>query len=129
MFEENKDIEALACRTVNVMREQVLTGPEKWTQGTFARNSFGHACDVFAEGAEAQSFCLLGAYYKAREIVDRGHHHWDIWNQVEQWLTKRVLDKVSILPVSWNDRPSRTFGEVAALLDEIRSEAPCSKPL
>jgi len=90
----------------------LLSSPEKWTQGVIARDATGFGCD--ATDDDAVCWCLTGALVKCygpmkafsmvglfypRIPANGGSHS----------------DDIGI----WNDAPERTYPEVKALVDEL----------
>lgn len=59
----------------------LLSDPERWTQGASARNVAGESVDLFSE--DAVCFCAVGAFYRVSfpaapdfENKDRDHAYW-----------------------------------------------------
>lgn len=82
--------------------KELLSGPEKWTQHTYARDKNGRDCSQWSQ--EAVCWCLYGAVDKCYE------------NIIE--IDNKIREKV-ISIVDWNDDPNRTFEEVKALVEEL----------
>lgn len=85
---------------------ELFTGPEKWTQGTYARTRTG--LSIGPECENAVCWCIEGAlhrcYPNAIDAVPILHR-----------LNNRVVADIHV----WNDDPTRTFAEVRALLLEL----------
>ena len=86
--------------------KELLSGPEKWTQGSSARDPSGKSWHV--EYEHACCWCLWGAIrfcypniYQAAQIEER---------------VRQVLLIGSI--VDWNDAPERTYEEVMAVVEK-----------
>lgn len=85
--------------------KDLLTGPDKWTQGWNARDIDGFS--KHHDGVRAVCWCLHGAIWKCYGPLDG----------------RRVCDKVEHrlhVPLThWNDSPNRTFDEVRRLVEEL----------
>lgn len=92
---------------VQVKAHQLLSGPEKWTQGVSYRDANGNP--VTRE--LASSYCVYGALRTCygKKGYDAACH------KVERVLENRGYGGFIS---AWNDRPGRTFEEVHALLVE-----------
>jgi hypothetical protein len=85
---------------------QVLDGPQKWTQGTFARDDCGSPCVAY--GPSAVQWCVIGVIQRVyNQDLDKRH-------QVYTRLMQGVND-----PGPWNDDPKRTWNEVRDKLKEL----------
>ena len=89
-----------------VKPSDVMTGPEKWTTGEFARTKSGHAIEP--ECGKAVCFCLLGVVKlcAANSFAER--------KRLEIMLDTCDLDK-------WNDDPTRTFDEIITVLLKLEA--------
>mgnify|MGYP001559165452 CR=1 FL=1 len=88
---------------------ELLDGPEKWTQGAFARDRRGE--DVDSDRPEAVCWCLSGAITKCH--LDSLRSAAEIDNKLRN--TCEALYGTSNY-VDWQDRPDTTFEQVRALL-------------
>jgi len=93
---------------------EILNGPDKWTQGTNARTA--DCRPVHWSHPEASSFCLIGACAKATAEGTRFGEL--LFDQLLTQVKKR-LGKISI--AKWNDAEGRTFDEVRAVIERLRS--------
>jgi hypothetical protein len=85
---------------------QLIDAPEKWTQGTFARDEHGESCVAY--GPSAVQWCVLGALQRVYDQdLDRRH-------QAYRCLMHAVTD-----PSLWNDDPKQTWQEVRDKLKEL----------
>ena len=88
------------------MRE-LLTPPERWTKGAYARDSKGRI--IFGDDKKAVCFCTIGA-----------HQH--VLGDGDSWYSDDVdsmFERIGIQIVSeWNDDPSTTHADILAKLDE-----------
>lgn len=82
---------------------ELLDKPEKWCQGTYARNKDGKLAILGAPSAV--SWCILGALKMC---------HFSLYGPERQLLDKLTGGSV----VTFNDTPGRTFEEVRAKLIE-----------
>lgn len=88
---------------------ELLDKPEKWTQ-----NAFGKLPNGIATGSkdpEACSWCLSGALIKCYDIYED--------SSLYQRQRDKVISKLGIHILRWNDTPGRTYEEVIALLKEL----------
>lgn len=83
----------------------VLSAPERWTQGANARDKDGTA--VKHSSAEATCFCLGSAIALAYPEAQ-----WPIF----QRIAARTGEPSTIV---WNDEPGRTFEEVRRLVIDL----------
>jgi len=95
--------------------------PERWTQGTNARNKWNEL--VRATDPSACRWCLYAAIIKiygpqgfATNIFSRFQHILSDWQQTD----KRLQD-ISI--VGFNDRPETTYSDIMRLIDEVSLKA------
>lgn len=94
------------------VRDEVLTGPEKWTQGASARRADGDECASTSYGAV--SFCLIGAINRSAG----GGHKTEAHKAVRYLKSLVKADRLAI----WNDVKSRQFEHVRSLLDRALGE-------
>jgi len=95
----------------DILREAKRLIEEKgWTQGTYARDSRGEACDW--NGATALCFCAEGAMFAAAEALraDAGAEC------AAGFLIEQVTPAPSI--VAYNDQPGRSREDVIAIFDK-----------
>ena len=91
---------------------ELISEPSRWTKGTLARDSNGHATNVL--GPTACSFCLVGA-------IERCYASFKCC--LEQ--VKRVRQELKAqfpnfeFVGQWNDHPDRTHTEVVELLKKL----------
>ena len=91
--------------------QELFTGPETWTQGTYARSREG--CDVAESSPTAVSFCLAGAFYFAYAMRGQAYSN----------EFKRVADAIGVRDTigeitNWNDDPSRTFADIRRVIEQ-----------
>jgi len=91
------------------VRDEVLTGPERWTQNTNARDAHGNV--VGCDAPEATCWCLHGALYK---VGADGR----VFSDTEDALSSAVDSYGPAGYIRWQDASGRTFPEVRALLDK-----------
>lgn len=86
---------------------ELIAAPERWTQGTLARDANGKECQEC--GTQAVQWCALGAIVRA--AADAGFHsHWCD----ASWVLRLHLGIRNT--GEWNDSPFRTHAEVLAAL-------------
>ena len=88
-----------------VKPSDVMTGPEKWTQGAFARADGG--AEVLLNSNRAVCFCAEGVLRKTAvapflEVIEL------------RWIVRNYIGK-------WNDDPTRTFEEVREALLKLEA--------
>lgn len=85
--------------------KNLLSNPDKWTQGEFARthNGFG----VSYSHPDAVRWCLLGAIDVCYPPNERGN------------IYKRLRDNVETSLVGFNDNKNTTFEDVKNLVTEL----------
>lgn len=89
--------------------KELLSAPEKWTQGAFCKTADGRDCGR----VEAVCFCLKGAM--------------QVCYIAPQKRTMIYEKMAAVLPeaegicriVAWNDAPERTFEEVKELVERL----------
>lgn len=100
---------------------ELLSSPDKWTQGVFARNSSGYR--TYELDQDACSFCLMGALYRC--YIDTEDDGLLVRSKLGQAIEDNTI-------TGWNDDPKRTFAEVKELVDRLdilRSKYDCcSRP-
>src|ERR1700686_449534 len=89
--------------------KEILSSPEKWTQGYIAKDTHGKA--VSTKDENAVCFCLIGATRKA----DPDFHY----------MTAHVFMPVRIEFATrgistWNDDPERTYEDIEELLKDAK---------
>lgn len=107
---------------LRVVKDEILTTKEAWTQGGYAKDSTGR--DVSIQSGKAVSYCLVGACRRAAHVLSMRHCY------TAAYLAEGCLSDVlaarrgsTISPIGFNDAPGRTFEEVRALLDEALGES------
>ncbi len=82
---------------------ELLSAPEKWTQGQYSKDNDGDGVD--------DCFCILGAFRQCYGDFTN--------NKLEKFYHKfeEVTGYLSI--VDWNDEPGRTFEEVKEVINKI----------
>jgi hypothetical protein len=106
------------CQIVKVMREQVLTGPDRWVKGSFAETATGWS--VVSSSPEAVRWCLFGAYKKARAITGLNIG-------VDPFCALFAEHVGHDAIAAWNDSSERKFEDVTALLDTMLANPPCKE--
>lgn len=86
---------------------ELLDSPEKWTQGTYARDSSG--CSAPIHCPRAVSWYLMGAAHRCYPEVKV----LEVKVRLRDELRRRTGDGTV---VNWNDDENRTFDEVRNLL-------------
>jgi hypothetical protein len=85
---------------------ELLSGPEKWCKGAFARTAWGNTIDSADPGAI--SFCLIGAV-----------NHCYPWPSPQNQKVKTALrQRLTKELMNFNDIPETTFADIQALLKE-----------
>lgn len=93
----------------------VLSSPDKWTKGTYARDADGHA---WCEDDEAVCFCVSGALQHAHKLsfLDPDHEdHGAVRDAILTLYPSRVRDSLSTIP-TFNDHPETTYDDILAVL-------------
>lgn len=86
---------------------ELLSAPERWTQGCAARDRL--SCPVAWDSGEATCWCLLGAVARAVPVVLRQH-------AINQAICS-VLGASENMS-GFNDAPERAHAEVLAVIDK-----------
>lgn len=94
-----------------------IATPERWTQGTFARDRDGGAVDMKTEREEAVCWCSLGAIEYACDPDEAVSAR-------AMCLLMEAIGEDSI--EDWNDHPRRTHAEVLAAFDRAIAIAEAS---
>ena len=93
---------------------ELLSSPEKWCQGSNARDIHGDSCDIFFE--RAACFCVIGAVLRCwPEDYSRDEDS----NAALDLIASRLPEAVGSTGTKlsrWNDTEGRTFDEVRTLL-------------
>jgi hypothetical protein len=84
---------------------ELLSGPEKWTKGVNARDHLDRPLPSHTD-QQACKWCMLGAV-----AVCYGPD----WPGPKD----RIMARLRMHPVNWNDAPERTYEEVVGLLREL----------
>ena len=116
-------------KTITYLRKMrtLLSDPEHWTKGVYARNKDGK--HVYAVSEEAQSFCMVGAMRVVTQEVD------DAIVQVRRTLNPFIPPSPSGDNdiVFFNDNPATTHDDVmkvinTAIANERKAEPRNRKP-
>lgn len=83
---------------------ELLDKPEKWSQGSFARNSDGLAVQV--SDSKATCWCVTGA------VLLCYAEEYDV-------NICKLQNRLDTAVMIWNDAPERTFEEVRAVCLEL----------
>jgi hypothetical protein len=90
--------------------KDLLSDKSKWTQGSYARDAEGRACDV--DSPCADKFCLTGA---AVRVYDGPA----VWGALRAIARAIPLDYHGGMEIEhWNDRQDRTFYDVRQVLEK-----------
>lgn len=89
---------------------ELLSGPSKWTKGTFAESALG---PVLHNSVDAVKWCLSGALMRCYG-VDTLSIGDPLYIKVLTQIQTEFPEHNAIC--EWNDDPSRTFEEVRAIL-------------
>lgn len=104
-------------RDVLLRAREVLSDPKAWTQGQFARDADGQACEPTSD--KAVCFCLMGAMRKVTGVSSAYHH--DSPYQRHNWAHYRqaqhVLYGVTGRIDEFNDDPGVTHDGILAALE------------
>ena len=84
---------------------ELLSDESKWTQGTFAATKGGHPCQPLSP--RAAKWCLVGAIERCYEI--------EVQARIRIVVIEHIRDSIG----DWNDAPTRSFGAVKRLVDEL----------
>jgi hypothetical protein len=85
---------------------ELLDTPDKWTQGVYAKDSYGSEVDFNSEAAVC--WCLQGA------ITHRYTSYRD-----EEGVFEDIQARLGVHLVDWNDKDGRTLDEIRALCLEL----------
>lgn len=102
-------------RMLLMIRDEILTGPERWNQGPAAVDAFGTSVNI--DDSAACSWCLFGAVIKAGQCALGDRAERDL-----ETVLNSLLSPSDTGYVHWNERPGRTYADVRALLDRALSE-------
>ncbi len=84
---------------------ELLSGPEKWTQGWSARQADGTECNSTMDGAVC--WCLYGAIKECYPLDDPD-------------VTSKIANAIGTCNITyWNDAPGRTFDDIRQLVTEL----------
>lgn len=86
---------------------ELLSQPDAWTQGVWARDADGNSCKCQSE--KAKSWCTIGAIiacYGTDAVQLRE-------------LTHYLKNRYNLSITAWNDNPRRTVTEVTTILKEL----------
>lgn len=97
---------------------EYLTGPEKWTQGTFARDADGNM--VSLQDPSAVCYCLGGLVVKFIPDVNERRLVFDRLTNLIQKTSHYTS------PTAWNDVSRRTWEEVRDLLRRAEEGEPAA---
>lgn len=127
---DSHEQEALKVLKVLKGARDVLSDPERWTQGALARTASNRPVDV--DDHEAKCFCLFGAIAHvgvglARSSDPTVTEDSDIAGSfVAAGLVfdaiREMENYTELSVVSWNDNPDRNHAEVVQLLDTAISD-------
>ena len=95
---------------------ELLSSPDSWTQGVFARDQNGKS--VCPDDPSATCWCLMGAilYIFKRENMATYKHVLDVClNKINPLPTKGEWSVRSM--IDWNDSPERSHEDVVELLE------------
>jgi len=92
--------------------QALLSGPEKWTQGSYARNVSGEKVQI--DDPQAVCFCLTGAF----QYLSSGEAYRWLYN-----LASELADAPNGYLVVWNDTPGRTFTDIQSLMAKMEELA------
>jgi len=94
---------------------ELLTAPERWTQGAYARTALGRP--IAADDPAACQWCLVGAI--AHCYLDNSIRY-AVSNKIQYAIGQTVFGNSqpdSIVP--WNDDRNRTHKQVLALVKKL----------
>src|SRR6185369_2434153 len=98
---------------------ELLSGPEKWVQGVYAK---GYVDDnlgdtilraVEPDDPKAHCWCLVGAINKCYPIIN------DERIRIKTKIQAKIWPEGYCFIHTWNDESGRTFDEVKALVEEL----------
>lgn len=94
--------------------KELLDTPDKWTQGTCARDTDGDA--TYSESPTAVCFCLLGAINKCYPIDEDNGANYEVKDKVKA----KVIELSGYSSIAnWNDVLERKFSDVKKLVEEL----------
>ena len=101
--------------TLDVLRRarELLSEPQGWTQGTFARDIRGRRA---ASARDAVCWCAIGALLRATDVSIRADAVAAVAALVHHGIGITAPDSSRAL-VAWNDCPERTHAEVLEAFD------------
>lgn len=103
------------CQVLTKVRTEILTGPEKWTQRTYARNKHGHPCDF----DNAVCFCFAGAVQRAMDCMNiPGFEQVGLFSELNTKMIKRYDASI----IAFNDYDAKTFDDITRAIDTIKEE-------
>ena len=96
--------------------KELLSQPSHWIQGNYARNTRHMPCPY--DSQDAVCWCLIGAIHACYSV----HESYNIEQKIMCYLKLSVsYDNPSFNDaiIQWNDKKSRTFDEVAAVINAL----------
>ncbi len=94
-----------------MMVKDIFKSPDKWCQGTGARNAFGEPVEW--RSRNARSWCLLSAVFLAYPF----HQRVAVMTRIGKYLRVEREENEEI--EKWNDSPSTTFLDVLKLVETL----------
>lgn len=99
-----KTVQEIAAEIAQELTEH----PDRWTQGTYARDEKGRECST----ADGVCWCILG--WLSRK-VECGGILWESFSSAAGFENTQEL-------LHWNDAPLRTVDEVVDLCQQVASK-------
>jgi hypothetical protein len=100
-----------------VKAREIISSPNRWTQGFFAKDANGIA--VMPLAVQATCFCALGALRKAIGYSNE-NVFMDATRRLEETLKKERTYAHSL--ATYNDDPSTTYEDIKSLFDDAIGE-------
>lgn len=93
--------------------KELLTKPEAWTQGLYARDTEGRSASP--HGETTVCWCLIGALIRTYNPMKK------LASTPEaEEIERRIADEIHSVDIAdWNDSPDRTHAEVLALCEKL----------
>ena len=96
---------------------ELLSGPEKWTKGFYAKDkNLKHVSHI---SEDAFCFCIIGAIMHCDpERADHAHDASKVMDKIVEKRFSQRLNRATDIVVQFNDHPDTKYEEVISVLQE-----------